>query len=245
MASVSVVFNVIKDLANKDQKGFITPAQFNTFAPIAQLNIFNRMFDMTKDFLRNDRAGFNPGKDKSLMKRIREDLSTFATTRVLIKDEGVFNKPPNLSRIISATTNGSILLGQSTRTPIELCYEEEKIDRILTSNISAPTDSFPIALVSDDIEVFPQTINRIRLTYYRLPQGRTSQNIFVPFPPSLASDFSGNILQESSINFDLPDHYTAILVMEIAEMFGINLRDQILEKYAGSEQLLETQQKSF
>jgi len=245
MASVSVVFNVIKDLANKDQKGFITPAQFNAFAPIAQLNVFNRLFDMTKDFLRNDRSGFNPGKDKSLMKRIREDLSTYATTRVLIKDEGVFNKPPNLSRIISATTNGSILLGQSTRTPIELCYEEEKIDRILISNISAPTDSFPIALVSDDIEVFPQTINRIRLTYYRLPQGRNSQQQVVPFTPTVALDAAGNTIQQSSIDFDLPDHYTAILVIEVAEMFGINLRDQVLEKYAGSEQILESQQKSF
>ena len=51
---------------------------FNNFAQVAQLRIFNRLFDGLKDAKRLNRAGFNPGRDKSRFKRIEEDLSYFA-----------------------------------------------------------------------------------------------------------------------------------------------------------------------
>ena len=44
MVSVLQVYNAVKDIANKEQKGFITPGVFNSFAPIAQMNIYNEMF---------------------------------------------------------------------------------------------------------------------------------------------------------------------------------------------------------
>ncbi len=45
MASVNRVYSALKDLVNKDQRGFVTPAVFNNFAQVAQMNIFNDMFD--------------------------------------------------------------------------------------------------------------------------------------------------------------------------------------------------------
>jgi len=44
MASVNRVYTALKDLVNKDQKGFVSPAVFNSFAGLAQMNIFNRLF---------------------------------------------------------------------------------------------------------------------------------------------------------------------------------------------------------
>ena len=65
MASVSAVYDTLKDLVNKDQNGFITPSIFNNFAQMAQVRIFNRLFDELKDAKRVNRAAFNPGRDKS------------------------------------------------------------------------------------------------------------------------------------------------------------------------------------
>jgi hypothetical protein len=45
MASVNTVYTALKNLANKDQRGFITPAVFNSFAGVAQLNVYNSLFD--------------------------------------------------------------------------------------------------------------------------------------------------------------------------------------------------------
>ena len=89
MASVNVVYKTLKDVVNKDQQGFVTPDVFNSMAGIAQINIFNRLFDDLKDAHRNARAQFDPGRDKSLFKRINEDLSSFAKTEVIQKDQGV------------------------------------------------------------------------------------------------------------------------------------------------------------
>jgi hypothetical protein len=237
MASVNAVYSTLKDLVNKDQKGFVTPAVFNNLAGIAQLNIYNRLFDTLKDAKRTRNAQFDPARDKSLEKRIQEDLSSFARNKTITRADGVFVKPDDLSRIISATTFGSIVLGQSTRTPIEMLYDEDKIERILRSNISSPTESFPIALVSDDIEVFPQTISKIQLRYYKIPNN----------PTYAYATFNGIEIYNSSgsVDFDLPDHYSAMLVAEIAELIGLNLRDQAVEAFGQQEQVMLTKQQSF
>ena len=237
MASVNAVYSTLKDLVNKDQKGFVTPAVFNNLAGIAQINIYNRLFDTLKDARRTRRAQFDSGRDKSLEKRIQEDLSSFARNQTITRAGGVFAKPDDLSRIISATTFSSIVLGQSTRTPIEMLYDEDKIERILRSNISSPTESFPIALVSDDIEVFPQTINRIQLRYYKVPSNPTFAYVTV----------NGIEIYNAtgSVDFDLPDHYSAMLVTEIAELIGLNLRDTVVQAFGQGEQVMLTKQQSF
>ena len=48
MASVQRVYAALKALVNKDQKGFVTPQIFNSFASVAQTNIYNRLFDEQK-----------------------------------------------------------------------------------------------------------------------------------------------------------------------------------------------------
>jgi len=121
-ADISVVYNTLKDLANKDQQGFISPTEFNRFANIAQLNIFNGLFDELKDAKRLSRSGGNPMRDKSRIKRIEEDLAYFSKKITQPKASGKFAKPDDLARIIGVTTAGSIMLNQSTKKPIELCY---------------------------------------------------------------------------------------------------------------------------
>ena len=155
MASVQAVYNTLKDAVNKEQRGFVTPAMFNNFAQIAQGTSTTDSFEM-KDAHRKQRAGFNPKADKSYFKRVEEDLAYFSRSVTITKANGVFDKDPNddLSRIISATTLGTIIMGTSTRVPIEMVYDESKIDRIPTSDLLAPSESHPVALVGEDIEVF-------------------------------------------------------------------------------------------
>mgnify|MGYP003323676715 CR=1 FL=1 len=240
-ASISLVHDTLLDLANKDQQGFVSPAEFNNFAQIAQLNVYNSLFDELKDAKRLSRAGFNPMRDKSRIKRIEEDLSYFSKKKPITKSSGVFDKPEDLSRIISLSTAGSILLDQSTKKPIELCYDEEKIERILISNLSAPTEDFPVALVSDSIHVFPTSINKVELRYYKLPQGRVAAGERDPN----GSQPTYNDGTTADIDFELPEHYTADLVYEIARMVGINLRDADVATYASQEMATKKQAETY
>ena len=85
-----------------------------------------------------------------------------------------------MARIISLTTNGSVIMGQSTRTAIDMCYDEDKIERILISDLSKPTESAPVALISENIEVFPDSIQSISMRYYKYPQGLLNWTDFGP-----------------------------------------------------------------
>jgi hypothetical protein len=40
----------------------------------------------------------------------------------------------------------------------------------------------------------------------------------------------------TSVDFELPEHFTPNLVMEIAKMIGINIKDSDMFTYASSEQ---------
>ena len=243
MASVKAVYETLRDLTNKDQQGFITVSMFNNFANLAQLKIYNKLFGQLKDAQRNLKAGFDRGRDKGLVKRIEEDLALFAKCVDVSKDasSGKFLRSDanlyDLSRIISITTAGDALFSSSIRTPVEMCYDEEKIERILVSNISAPTEQFPVALVSGDIEVFPSAVQNIRIRYYKTPS-----------TPSLAVTTTGGVetvSDSNSTDFELPDHFEDELIMEIAELAGVNLRDAFVSQFAAGEQVQKQREQSF
>ena len=246
--SVNVVYGTLKNLVNKDQRGFITVDEFNRFAQVAQLRIFNRLFDQLKDGSRLERAGFGQGRDKSKYKQIQEDLAVFAKSETVAKSSGVFKRPDDLSRIISVSTAGDALFGQMTRVPVEVCYDEEKIERILGSTLNAPSETFPVALVTGDIEVFPESIRKVKVRYYKIPQSFTTATTPARSedPPTYAAVTSSDFYDASeSRDFELPEHYTMDLVLEIADLIGVNLRDTAVAAYAQKEQTERKSEQSF
>ena len=250
MARVRVVYETLRDLVNKDQKGFVTPSVFNSLAGVAQLNIFNRLFDDIKDAHRNRRASFDPGRDKSLLKQMQEDLAYFVKRETLFRnDNDVFEKPADLSRVISIRTGETQGTdGEITHTSVELLYDEDKIERILRSNISSPTSDFPIALVSRDIEVFPSAISEVELKYYKFPQSVNYLGQPQATSPSMSvQEFGGTEIPDpqNSFDFELPRHYESQLVIEIGEMIGVNLRDQVVQVFGSNEQQSNNLQQSF
>jgi len=260
MVNVIDVYNAVRDLCNKDQRGFVTPEVFSTFAGIAQQNVFNEMFQELLSANKARKAGIDPARDKSMYKMIEEDLAYFITTRELTDstpepddydsvtngeyvdpaDEGAstFNKPLDLARIISIrSTEGS--------TNLDLVYNSETAERILTSNLSAPTLAFPVAVISNVIEVFPFELNAVRLKYYRQPKSINAYDYSVDIsstPVYIEMQMGANIMMPDMLNsrhFELPDHYKNELIVEIAKMIGIRLRDSYLSSFAISEEKAE------
>ena len=246
MASVNEVYSALKNLANKDERGFITPKVFNTFTTIAQNKIFNDLFnELTKGQTLRAR-NIDAKTHHSYIKRLEEDLSYFSKESTISQSSGVFSKPEDLSRIISMKTSGAYVFGQSTSTPIDVMYDESKIEYILQSDLSAPSESHPVAMVSDSIEVFPTSVKRIKVRYYKYPEGR---NVSTGARTALAPRYNATNLGSStevfdpttSVDFELPDHYVPQLIIEIGKMIGINLRDQDVVAYTNAEEQKQKQ----
>ena len=240
MASVLNVYNALKDLSNKEQKGFVTENVFNSFAPIAQMNVYNEMFRDFASAKQQDRAGADSGRYRSPMKVTFEHMSIYVRDEMLIESEGnIYNKPSDLGKIISIRVDGEDIGSSSDRVMCEIVYDIEKMNAILGSNLSGPTDQFPVALVSKDIEMFPDTVSSVYITYYGLP---TSYDYGTTTVSSLAPQI--RFLQDvpeplASKDFMIPDEYEPELIAEMCMLLGVRLRDMNLLQYGAQQEAAE------
>ena len=239
MASVREVYNALNDLANKDERGFVTPTEFNSFAPIAQMNIYNKLFEELTAAGNMRRRNIDPARDKSRIKQIKEDLSVFAKTTTVTKTSGVFARPDDFARLINIKTGGDILLDVNNSVMADVIYDEEKLDRVLLSTLSAPTVSRPVVLASDDFEVFPTSISKIKVRYYKQPEGldptSNARTVSLPKFGFTTSNVKEAYNASTSVDFELPEHYTSELVFEMGKLIGVNLRDADVYNYSNAE----------
>ncbi len=236
MASVQQVYKTLKDLANKDQRGFVTPSVFNTFAPVAQSKIFNDLFQELTIANNLKLRGLDLQRHLGKVKQIEEDLSTFSkTSTVSISSTGSFAKPDDLAKIISLRVSGIRAFGTSTSNPIDVMYDEEKLEYVLHSNLSAPTEESPIAFLDDQIEVYPQSLNKIRVRYYKQPEGLSAQTgartASLPKFGFTVANNKETYNAATSVDFELPEHYVPQIVEEMARLIGVNLRDANIYNY--------------
>jgi hypothetical protein len=254
MVSVYQVYQSLKALLNKEQSGFITPQVFNNFAQMAQMNIYNEMFTeltLAKKLLRQ---GFDSGRDKSPRKLVLEDLSMYLRSTA-VENIGFnaasgadtssvsFLKPLDLSRIVSVEIGDGIAPSFESRVACELIYDADDVSRIVGSNLSSPTDDFPVALVAGDrIEVIPNGNQSVILTYYAKPTSFNSSGVADENPPMYAfrtynqeSFFDGL----NSRDFMLPSHYLNEIVMEMAKLIGLRLKDADVVAFSTKEETSE------
>ena len=243
MASVERVYKAVKDIANKDQRGFITPAIFNQFAGVAQMNIFNRLFDDMTMANRLRRSQFDGPRQFARSKQIEEDLSMLKKKSELTLTSGAVDKPSDFARAISASTIGKKILGVQKQALVQLVYNEDHIDRILNSDLSAPSDEAPVALIGNQIEVFPNvntSISKINLRYYKIPQGITP-NTGAKTSASPKFGYTSTVAgveiysAANSVDFELPEQYFTDLVAEICALAGVNMRDTDVYNYGATE----------
>ena len=233
MVSVIEVYNAVRDIANKDQKGFVTPRVFNSFASIAQQSVFNGIFaGLAPAHALRNRGGDAAGGDSAL-RGIKDDVSIYVTEAILSgsserslnSDNNLFSKPDDFFKLISLRVN------DEERTSVALVYDPEKIGYIMGSHLSAPVEQFPVALMADSIELFPSDIDSVIMTYYRQPSSVTYAGVLskanLPKITVDEEDSSGffSIDATNTYNFDLPEQYKDQVINEIAKLVGLRLRD--------------------
>lgn len=290
MVDIQRVYQILNDLCNKDQRGFVTQNEFNNFAVAAQTKIYNEIFQDIFSAHKLRRQGVDGKGPLSLLNRKEEDLSNYIVQRdlILLNEEdyaatqdpnnAVFGvlpdgttesglietdptiatsylKPLDLHQIIA------IYLGEADNSPAcDILRDPVKYKRMVNSRISAPSENFPVAFVGDFINIHPTTALRAVMLFYRQPRSRYAAPVFVPdggeengvatgfqyvagdlditSPPVLRA--YGGVEQTTfdpvnSRNFDLPEHYLYEIVVEMAHMIGVNVRDKVLIQYGLKE----------
>tara|TARA_R100001369_G_C3286163_1_gene163011 strand:- start:361 stop:1047 length:687 start_codon:yes stop_codon:yes gene_type:complete len=227
MVSIDKVYQKVLILANKEQRGYITPQEFNLLADQAQKEIIDQYFYDINQF---SRMHGNSTEYSDMLGLLDEKLSVLKgshNTDVLLGSIGLQNLPFNLYKIGTLIYNG-----------IEI--EEVNSNELLNINrspLAKPTLSRPIYVQDKNgINIYPQTIDEISMTYVREPS-MPNWGYLVINEKALYND-------ATSVNFEVSEAEEPELVYRILALAGIAIqRPQLTQVAAGLEQGKVQQEK--
>ena len=227
--NINTVYQTVLALANKEQRGYITPQEFNLFARQAQMQIFEQYF-----------------YDLNQFKRVKGNQSDFADMKGVIEDKlSIFlddtnvgtatTLPSNFYRIHSLVSlNGST----NARYLVEIVEKRKAMELQSSGPLTRPTANRPIAYLDDNrIFTFPSVAGYARaMSYYRAPENPRWSYIVVNNKPL----YNGS----SSVQFELHESEEYELILKILQMAGIAIKEFSLTQAAGQAEVnIVSQQK--
>ena len=220
MVNIDDVYQKVLVLANKEQRGYITPQEFNLFANQAQREIFEQYFYDLNQF---SRIHGDSGEYSDIVHNINEKIAIFERTDGFTG--GSFNGSANdLYRL------GTVIYSNGTLGNIEV--EEVQQNEILYINASPltrPTLNKPVYVRTSNtsISVFPSNITNVTCTYVQAPT-TPEWGYFVVGNKALYD-------VGSTTDFDLHQSEESELVYKILKLAGIST-DKINVMRAGQVQ---------
>jgi hypothetical protein len=230
LAMINDVRNTVLSIISKDNRGYITPDEFNLFAKQAQLEIFEQyIYSYSNSINKQNARMFGEGYT-DVPKNIGEVIDEFSVLTTLTYSIPYFLPPVDYYYLERVMYNNIEAEKVSQR----------KISALLNSNLTAPDVSYPVyTLQETGLIVYPTTIvNNITAQYIRYPKDPvwSYTNISAGQPVFNASAFNYQ-------DFELPLSDFANLVVKILQYAGISIRETEVVSAAKSEEIQDSQQK--
>ena len=225
--NVDTVYQRVLAITNKEQRGYITPQEFNTIANQAQLDIFEQYFYDLNQFAR---IPGNSTEYADMLDILQEKISIFEVTGAVVAIGHTL--PSNLYRLGSILYNG-----------IEAEHLTEKeYSYIKKSPLSQPTADFPVYLrdgkTPNSILVYADNSNLQKVSDV------TCNYIKKPSPVTWAANATvGTYNDSASTPFELHKSEETELVVKILALAGILLKDPQLYQIGAAEDVKNVQQE--
>ena len=156
MINVNKVYQTVLYILNKEQRGYVTPEEFNSLATQAQLDIFEKYFEDLNQALR---MPTNDSEYANRIKTIEEKLDIFESSETLGTAKTLSS---NVHRL------GTLQYSQLGKLPVEL-EQMTNHDLLLAerSKLTAPTTSSPAFKIQGSLIVTsPSTISGDDITVF-------------------------------------------------------------------------------
>jgi hypothetical protein len=234
--SVDTVYQRVLSILNKEQRGYVTPQEFNLFANQAQMDLFEQYFYDINQF---GRMHGNDTEFSDMLNILNEKIDIFEVTAAMTYAGVHWNPPADLYRI------GTLIYND---------IEVERINKneflyINASPLLKPTDTRPIFVSSAaGYKVYGSLIVRTvgQPATQLITAGVSCNYIKRPATVQWAGTLvDGSSLQSSanSVDFELHDSEETELVMKILELASISTRELQVYQIAAQEEAKNTQQE--
>jgi len=239
--NVDTVYKTVLLILNQQQRGYMTPDEFNKVGSQVQLNIFERYED---DLNQQYRMPQNDTEYANRVKNIEQNLQFFQRTGTvtganpftLVPGSTTYN--PNATAIQDTVYR----LGTTYLNSAELTQyaQRNEITQLLLSPLTQPTNSFPVHLYENNLlYIYPTTIvapASITFSYLKKPQditwgyvaGTLGQFLY---DATLSNDFELNVTEQANV------------ITRVLAYAGIIINDPTIIQVA-AQQVQEEEQNS-
>jgi|TARA_R110000824_G_scaffold112767_2_gene262106 hypothetical protein len=235
MINVDRVYQRVLILANKEQRGYITPQEFNLYANQAQMDIFEQYFYDLNQFRRI------PGNDTThadMVDILEEKIGIFEVTAALVL-------APNAEGFSSGNLNGLIRFYRLSNVRSDNNIMMESVSRkdfrtFPNSPLTAPTTTRPIYMVdtiNNTLQIAGSTLGIANIDYVQSPRDVNWTYVVVGEKALL------NATALDYQDFDLHPSEETKLVVKILTLAGLTLKDPNLYQIAAGEDMKNIQQE--
>lgn len=193
--NVNTVYKTVLLILNQQQRGYMTPDEFNKIGTQVQLNIFEKYED---DLNQMYRVAQNDTEYADRVKNIEENLQFFQRTGATAYVGPHFTlTPTDIYRLGTVFYNSTALTQYAQRN---------EVTQLLLSPLTQPTNDFPIYLYENNLlYVYPTTIQTgITISYLKTPAdviwgyGTGNLGQFV-YNAGTSTDFELNISEQTNV----------------------------------------------
>ena len=222
------VYQKVLAIANKEQRGYITPQEFNLYADQAQKDIFEQYFYDINQF--EKRKG-NDTEYSDMLDVIDQKLTQFKTVVTLAPPtSGVgLQIPDGLYRLSYISFNNNIIQKVSMK---ELQHINSSL--IIKQSLTNPVYTY----FNDQIRYYPDEIsavtNSFTCAYIKSPSQPNWAYVFIDDMPF----FDDN----NAVDFELHKSEENNLVNKILQLAGITMNNEIYQ-VASQEEIKDIQQE--
>lgn len=225
MVKINTVYNRVLAILNKENRGYMTPQEFNLLANQAQLEIFEQYFYDLNQF---NRIGEINNEHANIVKNIKEKINLFKKTGNLTYNNPTFSLPTDLYRL------GTVYYDSTN--------EVEEIDQneylyINASPLTKPTTSRPVFIrEGNNAKIYPTTItSNVAASYIKSPVevvwGYTDVDNVSLYDSSTTTDF------------ELHESEETVLVYKILAYAGLVIKQPEISQIADQKDAIKVQKE--
>ena len=223
--NVDTVYKTVLLILNQQQRGYMTPDEFNKVGTQVQLNIFERYAD---DLNQQYRMPQNDTNYANRVKNIEDNLQFFQKTGATTYVGPHFTlTPTDIYRLGSVIFNGTEITQYSQRS---------EVTQLLLSPLTQPTNDFPVYLYEQDLlYLYPTTIQAgVTISYLKTPA-----DINWGYVAGTLGQFLYNA--GTSVNFELSITEQTNVITRILAYAGVIINDPTIIQVAAQEIAQEEQ----
>ena len=235
--NVNTVYKTVLLILNQQQRGYMTPDEYNKVADQVQLNIFESYFE---DLNQQYRVPQNDTEYANRVENIEQKLQYFQRTGTSTGANPFTPTPGTTTYNGVAVTDTIYRVGSVFYKGVQLNQyaQRNELTQILLSPLTQPTTDFPIFLYENDkFFVYPTSITTaadITFSYVKKPQPPTWSYVVGTLGQF---EYTSN----TSIDFELAPSEQSNIITRVLAYAGVIINDPTIIQVAQQEIAAEQQ----